>query len=399
MGRRGTGRTGGRALVACAALVLTLAACGGEPPVADPPPDPTPPPSSPASARPAGEHEIRAPGRIEDCCQEADILVSSEQPLPGDMTARLRRVRGVDATESLSLAQVAVENRVITIGAVDPASYRRFTVAGTAQLQEVWERVAGGELAIDEALGRRLQDDAGYVRLGNDQDAAQVHIGAYATQVPQLDAVVNRRWAETLGMRRGNALLVSTDITSPQVVRDRIQDIVGEGMSVQILGPDLDVDAVQTAFLTGGSVAEAVGTFSYRVAGGGRISPEGSWVASNIRTEPVPILGSVTCHRVMIPQLRAALAEVQRAGLAGEVDPAEYAGCFYPRFIAGTTQLSLHSFGIAVDLNVPGNQRGTVGEMDRRVVAIFKKWGFAWGGDWSYTDPMHFEMDRLVEVR
>jgi hypothetical protein len=51
---------------------------------------------------------------------------------------------------------------------------------------------------------------------------------------------------------------------------------------------------------------------------------------------------------------------------------------------------------MAVDLNVPGNQRGTVGQMDRRVVAIFKKWGFAWGGDWSYTDPMHFEMAEVV---
>ena len=32
--------------------------------------------------------------------------------------------------------------------------------------------------------------------------------------------------------------------------------------------------------------------------------------------------------------------------------------------------------------------------MDRDVVAIFKKWGFAWGGDWNYTDPMHFELSR-----
>jgi hypothetical protein len=34
--------------------------------------------------------------------------------------------------------------------------------------------------------------------------------------------------------------------------------------------------------------------------------------------------------------------------------------------------------------------------MDRRVVAIMKKWGMAWGGDWNYTDPMHFEMNRVV---
>ncbi len=44
---------------------------------------------------------------------------------------------------------------------------------------------------------------------------------------------------------------------------------------------------------------------------------------------------------------------------------------------------------------MPGNQRGTVGEMDRDVVAIFKYWGFGWGGDWRYTDPMHFELNQI----
>jgi hypothetical protein len=121
-------------------------------------------------------------------------------------------------------------------------------------------------------------------------------------------------------------------------------------------------------------------------------------VNANIRTEQVPILGDVTCHKVIFPQLRAALLEIQTTGdLAQEIHPREYAGCYYPRFIAGTQQLSLHSFGIALDLNVPGNQRGTVGEMNRAVVAIFKKWGFAWGGDWGYTDPMHFEMNAIAD--
>ena len=30
------------------------------------------------------------------------------------------------------------------------------------------------------------------------------------------------------------------------------------------------------------------------------------------------------------------------------------------------------------------------------MVAIFQKWGFTWGGDWRYTDPMHFEMNSIV---
>ena len=122
-------------------------------------------------------------------------------------------------------------------------------------------------------------------------------------------------------------------------------------------------------------------------------------MSSHISTEAVPILGQMTCNRAMFPQLRAALTEIQAEGLADEIHPGEYAGCYYPRFIAGSTTLSNHSFGLAFDINVPGNQRGTVGEIDRGVVAIFERWGFAWGGRWGYTDPMHFEMNRIVTPR
>ena len=153
--------------------------------------------------------------------------------------------------------------------------------------------------------------------------------------------------------------------------------------------------------LTGGSVAAAVGTFSYRWFADGSVRPNPAWVAANIRTESVPLLGNVTCHRVLFPQLRGALREVVSRGLASKIHPEEYGGCYVPRFIGRDPRngLSLHSWGIAVDLNVPGNQRGVTGEIDRDVVGIFKKWGFAWGGDWRWTDPMHFELNRLVRQR
>ncbi|WP_107705056.1 M15 family metallopeptidase [Nocardioides allogilvus] len=390
-------------------LLLLATACGNpeaSPDTATPSPSASPttsssaPTSSPAETEPPvadPAHAVEPPGPRKGALVLADLIIKDQDALDPEVIEEINALRTVKRSLVLSLGNVGIENRVINIGAVDPSTYRNFTIAASAELQEQWDRVAGGEVALEKSLAEQLQDKAGYLQLGNDEDAPTVHIGAYAPQVPQIDAVVNEKWGEELGIPTDNAMLVNTGIYSPRDVMEKLQEIVGDDAAVSILGPDLDPGAEQIAVLSGGSVAEAVGTFRYTVLGGGRIAPEQSWVTANIRTEPVPILGNVTCHKVIFPQLRAALLEIQTTGLADEINPGEYAGCYYPRYIANTQQLSLHSFGIALDLNVPGNQRGTFGEMNRAVVEIFKKWGFAWGGDWGYTDPMHFEMNALKE--
>ncbi len=348
------------------------------------------------------EHAVDPPPKLTDSTLPADMLIFSQKTLSDDVVEAIKDLDGVAAVERLGMGTALVENRAITVASVDPATYRRFTLAAVAQQQDIWDRVAGGEMAMPTKLGKRLGDKDAFVKLGNDKDAPEVHIGAYAPQVPSIDAVVNEKWGEELEVPSDNALIISTLKTSPQSVRPKVAKILDEDTSIQLLDAvtrfGLDPGALQTAIPTGGSVAQAVGSFSYRVLGGGRIAPDSAWVRANIRTEQVPILGSVTCHKVMLPQLRAALTEVQKNGLADKIHPGEYAGCYYPRFIAGSTSLSNHSFGIALDMNVPGNQRGTSGEMDRGVVAIFKRWGFGWGGDWNYTDPMHFEMNAIVKA-
>ena len=191
------------------------------------------------------------------------------------------------------------------------------------------------------------------------------------------------------------------DDPGPQFALSQGLDIEEVERLVRAVERIAEQQAGEQPLLTGGSVAAAVGTFGYRYFADGTVQPDPGWVAANIRTEQVPILGSVTGHKALFPQLRTALGEVVSRGLAGEIDASEFGGCYVPRFIGHdpSNGLSLHTWGIAVDVNVPGNQRGTAGEIDRDVVAIFKKWGFAWGGDWSYTDPMHFELARIVRPR
>jgi hypothetical protein len=113
------------------------------------------------------------------------------------------------------------------------------------------------------------------------------------------------------------------------------------------------------ARLTGGEAAEDLGAFSYRYFADGTIEPDARWVRDNIRTEQVPVLGRVTCHRLMLPQLRGALQEVQDAGLAGTLKT--YDGCYVPRFIERNPQrsISLHTWGIAIDMDAATNYRAS----------------------------------------
>ncbi len=384
------------------ALVLAnLAACGGDDSSRTATPRRTPSATeSQATDTTHTADPAESIGPRKGALRSPDILVFSKESLTDEMVERIRKVKGVRSVEVLSMAQVSIENRAINIAAVDPDTYRNYTRLGSADLQEQWERVAAGQLALKKKLKRRVPKD-GILQLGAAADAPRVPVGAYASQIPQIDAVVNEEVGEELGMQPRNALIVAAyPLRAPESLRKPIERIVGDDASVQRVDIaarlGLDITVPQTAYLVG-SVGDAVGIYNYTVLPGGRlIRPEPSWVRAHISTQVVPILGSVTCNTVIFPQLRAALQEIVDLGLSSEIHPKEYAGCYYPRFIAGSTTLSNHAFGLALDLNVPGNQRGTVGEMDRRVVAVFEKWGFTWGGHWRYTDPMHFEANAIV---
>ena len=146
-------------------------------------------------------------------------------------------------------------------------------------------------------------------------------------------------------------------------------------------------DAVEPPLL----VKQTYGEFAIRDLGGRDVEIDPVWVARWIVTESVPILGSVTCHRAVLEPLRAAMEDLEQAGLAHLVDPADYAGCFAARRIAGGQPLSHHAWGAALDVNVDGNPRGSFSTQDPRLVETMLRHGFTWGGTWLVPDPAHYE--------
>lgn len=142
-----------------------------------------------------------------------------------------------------------------------------------------------------------------------------------------------------------------------------------------------------------------LGEFSYRPTVGSSILVAGSWTSRNIawKVRYTDIKLGNNCHRMVVDAIQGALTEIKNAGLSRFVDTANsnrYGGCFVGRYnrLAGNFGApSRHAWGMAFDINTDTNPQGGVPQMNCAVVRIFRKWGFAWGGNFWPEDGMHFE--------
>ena len=332
--------------------------------------------------------------------------VRAEQPrlkvgASGDDPNLLRRVRQVEGVSVATLVEVAevpiagaTGPTTMRMAAVTPEDFRPLTPQVTADATGVWERLSEGDAAFTHDAGHRLE-----VPLGAEVPAAgdsSIRIGAYASNgVPPIaDAIISEQTGQRLGLEGQHDLLIAIrEDADPAQVAARIAKITGAQPTV------LDPPRAQRAFLTGADARLAFEPYSYVDRGDGTIQIDADWVRRNIVRARVPIFrGEVVCHRLMIDQLRGALQEVQDRGLGSLIDVNDYGGCWVPRHIDWDPfkPLSMHSWGLAIDFNVATNGLGRTPTLDPRIVEVFERWGFVWGGRWSRPDGMHFELGALL---
>ena len=147
------------------------------------------------------------------------------------------------------------------------------------------------------------------------------------------------------------------------------------------------------------TVKKLLGEFSYRPTVGSSILVAGSWTSRNIawKMRYADIKLGNNCHRIVVDAIQGALTEIKKSGLSRFIDirnSNRYGGCFVGRYnrLAGNFGApSRHAWGMAIDINTNTNPQGGVPQMNCAVVRIFRKWGFAWGGNFWPADGMHFE--------
>jgi hypothetical protein len=331
------------------------------------------------------------------------LTVRRRGGLPERWVARIRRADGVRAVARTRRAQALLRRAVSASGRVvdaPPSGYAipldvlvadaralarvvpedarpavRRLRRGTALLSETSARLrrvgVGGRLTLTGGSTLRV---AGVV---DDEIANNSELVLRPGDAPPAGATTAR-------------LLVAT--TDPEAVeralpRDRLT-------RVGVFGPGGGGGTTRGGIARAMEVKRGFGEFAVRLPyGSDWIGIEPGWLRRNVVTRRVPILGTVSCHRRLIAPLRRALTSLRRQGLSRLVDAGDYAGCYAPRRIPGSGSLSLHAWGLAIDVNASRNPQFGASRQDPRLVRVMERAGFTWGGRWpTAPDPMHFEL-------
>jgi hypothetical protein len=98
-------------------------------------------------------------------------------------------------------------------------------------------------------------------------------------------------------------------------------------------------------------------------------------------------------NKIMIKPLTAAFKNLISTGLVSELKT--WDGCFNIRPTKSGKSPSLHSWGVAIDLNATWNGYNKQATLSKQFVECFKNAGFDWGGDWTTKDGMHFQLSTI----
>jgi hypothetical protein len=231
--------------------------------------------------------------------------------------------------------------------------------------------------------------------------SGSVRVGAVVPDdaVGWSEVLVNREVGRRLGVTHERYLLAqpSQQLTRPAWKRKLLPFVGEDPLRVDVAGGTKYV-RVASGVLPPILFKQRFGEFAATPqADPAYLTIDPAWVERNIVTTDVPLLGTITCHRKLIPMVRGALYEVVAAGLGSEIKV--YSGCWASRTVARspTAPPSYHAYGAAIDINAPQNPYGTKPTMDRKIVRIFESWGFNWGGDFLIPDGHHFEFWKIPD--
>lgn len=114
-------------------------------------------------------------------------------------------------------------------------------------------------------------------------------------------------------------------------------------------------------------------------------------IPTNLEVGVIP--KKLYCNKDLINPLSNALQSLISTGCINELKT--WDGCFNIRKKRQLSSMSLHSWGIAIDVNAAWNGLNKTPTLSSEFVKCFTDNGFDWGGTWTRKDGMHFQLSKI----
>lgn len=98
----------------------------------------------------------------------------------------------------------------------------------------------------------------------------------------------------------------------------------------------------------------------------------------------------IYCHKWLLPRLLDFCERVEDAGIESQIKT--WDGCFNVRPKRGATSPSIHSWGLAFDINAAWNRFGAIPTMSPELVGCIEAAGLESGVRWKKPDGMHAQL-------
>jgi cell wall-associated NlpC family hydrolase len=168
--------------------------------------------------------------------RQADLIVVASTSLPSGTLARIRKLAGVTAAESLEAARIQLNGKFTAVLGVNPSTFRSYAAKQTAASDKLWQSVASGAVSVSYTMGQDDKLKAGGTVHANGAKQENLRVGGLGTVgIEGVDAVVSDQVARSLGVPAGNAIVISAPKADLAKLVAAVKKVIPHGAAAEPL--------------------------------------------------------------------------------------------------------------------------------------------------------------------
>ena len=191
--------------------------------------------------------------------RQADLIVVASTSLPSGVLARIRKLSGVTAAESLEAARVQLNGKYTAVLGVNPSTFRGYAAKQTAASDKLWQNVASGAVSVSYTMGQDDKLKAGGTVHANGAKQENLRVGGLGTVgIEGVDAVVSDQVARSLGVPAGNAIVISAPKANLAKLVAAVKKVIPHGAAAEPLMSQVTAGVTKTQISAAGVAAGTV---------------------------------------------------------------------------------------------------------------------------------------------